>query len=172
MEEVRLRTDESPRPPVGEAILIGLHRAVEAEKFGIRAIGLGEDAVTLAVALAADLVGLLLSLGGDDRNLSVGLRLDLLALLRPLRPIGGGALLPFCLHATEHRLRVLRRQVRALDAHVDDIKAEALGAHDHLIADVGHQSVALVAHDIGDRRPRQTAAQGRVAYDVGDRRLR
>ena len=94
---------------------------------------------------------LLLGLREDDRDLAVGLGLDLLALLRPLRAIGGGALLPLGLHATEHRLRVLRRQIGALDAHVDDLEAEALGAHDHLVADVGHQGVALVAHDVGDR---------------------
>src|ERR1700722_7428711 len=28
-EEVRLRTDERARPPVGEAILVGLHRTIE-----------------------------------------------------------------------------------------------------------------------------------------------
>src|ERR1700727_1191241 len=128
--------------------------STRSARLAVRAKGLGEDAVALAVALAADLVGLLLSLGGDNGNLAVGLRLDLLALLRSLRPIGGGALLSLCLHSTKHRLRVLRGEIRALDAHVDDIDPEALGAHDHLITDIGHQSVSLVAHDIGDRGPR------------------
>src|SRR4029077_10953245 len=153
-EEVRLRTYEGPRAPVGEAILIGLHGAVEAEKLRIGAVGLRENPIALAIALAAGLVCLLLSLSGDDRNLPIRLGLDLLRLLRPLRPIRGGALLPLGLHAPEHGLGVLGRQIGALDAHVDDFNAEALGAGDHLIANVGHQGIALVAYDVGDRRLR------------------
>ena len=68
------------------------------------------------------------------------------------------------LHAAEHRLRILRRQVGALDAHVDDVDAEALGARLHLVADVGHQLVALVAHDVDDRGLRQRAAQRRIQH--------
>src|SRR5579863_2765675 len=101
-EEVGLRTDKRPRPPVLEALLIGLHRAVEGEKLGVRAISRGEDAVALAVALAANLLRLLLSLGEDDGDLAVGLGLDLLGLLRALRTVGRGALLPLGLHAPEH----------------------------------------------------------------------
>ena len=66
------------------------------------------------------------------------------------------------LHAAEYGLRVLRRQVGALNAHVDDGEAKALGAGDHLVADVGHQRVALVAHDVGDRGPRQRAPERKL----------
>ena len=163
-EEVRLRTDKGARPPVIEAVLIGLHRAVEGEKLRVGAIGLGEDAVALAVALAADLLGLLLSLRKDDGDLAVRLGLDRLALLRPLRAVGGGALLPLGLHAAEYGLRVFGRQVGALDAHIDDGEAKALGAGDHLVADVGHQRVALVAHDVGDRGLRQCSAKRGVQH--------
>ena len=45
----------SPRLHAG---LVGLHRAVEGEEVRILAEGLGEDAVALGVALAADLLGL------------------------------------------------------------------------------------------------------------------
>src|SRR6516162_2599794 len=82
-EEVRLRTDQRPRLTVGETVLIGLHRAVEGKELRVRAVGLGEDAVALAVALAADLLRLLLGLRGDDRHLPIRLGLDLLGLLRP-----------------------------------------------------------------------------------------
>ena len=55
-------TDQRPRRPAAEAVLIGLHRAVEREEFRVGAKSFGEDAVALAVAFAADLLGLLLSL--------------------------------------------------------------------------------------------------------------
>src|SRR6185312_4660950 len=87
-EEIGFRTDQGVRMPVVEALLIGLHRAIEGEELGVRAISLGEDAVALAVALAANLLRLLLSLGEDDRDLAVGLGLDLLGLLRALRTVG------------------------------------------------------------------------------------
>ena len=41
-----------------QPVLIGLHRAVEGEEVGILAVGLGEDAVALGVAVAARLLGL------------------------------------------------------------------------------------------------------------------
>src|SRR5271166_5789789 len=167
-EEIGLGTDErAGRPavrPAAEAVLIGLHRAVEREEFRVRAVSFGEDAVALAVAFAADLLGLLLSLRCDDGDFAVRFGLDLLALLRSLRTIGCRPLLALGLHAAEYGLRVLRRQVGALNAHVDDGEAKALGAGDHLVADVGHQRVALVAHDVGDRGPRQRAPERRVQH--------
>src|SRR5271165_6474851 len=106
-EEVRLGAHQRPGLPVLESALVGLHRAVEGEELRVGAVGLGEDAVAFAVALAADLLGLLLRLGGDDGDLAVRLRPDLLSLLRALRAIGGRALLPLGLHAVEHRLGIL-----------------------------------------------------------------
>src|SRR5271166_833565 len=98
-EEVRLRADQRPGLSVAEAVLVGLHGPVKREEFRIGAVGVGEDAVAFAVAFAANLLGLLLGLGGDDRHLAVGFGLDLLALLRPLGAVGRGALLPLGLHA-------------------------------------------------------------------------
>src|SRR5271163_4425523 len=162
-EEIRLRTEDRARFAL-EARIVGLHRAIEREKLGVLAVGLGENAVALAIALAADLVGLLLGLGDRHRHLGVGVSLDLLALLRALRAERGGKTLALRLHAMEHRLGILLWQVGALDADVDDLDAEALGPRLHLVADIRHQGIALVAHDVDDRRLGERAPQRRIQH--------
>ena len=57
-EEVRIRPQHQAGVAVLQAPFIGLHGAVEGEEIRILAIGVGEDAVALGVALAADLLGL------------------------------------------------------------------------------------------------------------------
>ena len=58
-----------------EAGLVGLHRAVEGEEVRILAEGLGEDAVALGVALAADAARTSrLRLGDQHRHVAVGAR--------------------------------------------------------------------------------------------------
>ena len=63
-EELRIRLQHHAGVVVLQARLVGLHRAVEGEEIRILAEGFGEDAVALAVALAADLLGL----GGAPRR--------------------------------------------------------------------------------------------------------
>src|SRR5579883_2833387 len=87
-EEIRFRTEHEARVAGFERRLIGLHRAVEGEEVRVLAIGFGEDAVALGVALAANLLGFLLRLGDRHRDLAIGFGLDLLALLRALRAKG------------------------------------------------------------------------------------
>src|SRR6516164_1710847 len=57
LEEIRLRPQHQTGIVGTQAGLVGLHRAVKGEEAGILAVGLGEDAVSLGVALAARLLG-------------------------------------------------------------------------------------------------------------------
>ena len=57
-EEIAIGLEHHAGVVVPQAGLVGLHRAVEGEEVGIVAEGLGEDAVALGIALAADLLGL------------------------------------------------------------------------------------------------------------------
>ena len=61
-----------------------------------------------------------ISLRGDDRDLAVGLGLDRLALLRPLRAIGSRSLLALGLHAAEHGLRILGRASACVQCMMPD----------------------------------------------------
>ena len=88
-----------------------------------------------------------------------------LALLRALGAELGRLALPFGLHAVIDRLAVLLRQVGAADAHVDDVNAERLRVMIELIAHLRHQLLALVAHDVGQRRLAEHAAQRRIEQD-------
>ena len=144
--------------------LVSLHRAIEGEELRIGAIGLGEDPVTLAVAFTADLFRLLLSRRNRHCHLAIRLRLDLGALLRALRAVGGRALLTLGLHAAKHGFRVFLGQVGALDAHVGNLDAETPRAHAHLVTDVSHQMIALGAHDVADGGVRKRGAQRRIQH--------
>ncbi len=59
-EEGRFRRENEARVVALESCLIGLHRTVEGEKVRILAIGRREDLVARGIALAADLIRLLL----------------------------------------------------------------------------------------------------------------
>jgi hypothetical protein len=73
-----------------------------------------------AVHLGQDKYGnITISLRGD-RDLAVGLGLDLLALLRPLRAIGSRSLLALGLHAAEHGLRILGRASACIQCMMPD----------------------------------------------------
>src|SRR5262249_18166667 len=56
-EEVRIRLDHEPRVVRPQARFVGLHRAIEAEKAGVMAIGVGENPVAFGVACAPHLFG-------------------------------------------------------------------------------------------------------------------
>src|SRR5262249_48837732 len=109
-----------------ETDVVGLHRAIEGEEIRILAVGLGEDTVALAVALATGLLRLRGRLGDQDGDLAVGPRADLLRLLAALGADAGRDTLERGLHALIDRLAVLLRQIGAPDAHVDDGNAEGL----------------------------------------------
>src|SRR3974377_1736076 len=100
------------------AALIRLHGAIEAEKVGVLAIGVGEDAVALGVALAADVFRLRTGLGEEHPHVTVGVGAAFLALLAALGANLGGFALPLGLHALVDRLAFLLRQIDTPDAHV------------------------------------------------------
>src|SRR6476659_9124311 len=78
--------------------LVGRHRAVEGEEFGIPAIGLGEQAVAFGVADAVGLLGGRIGIGDDDDRFAIGLGADLLRLLAALGTEFLGLALTFVLH--------------------------------------------------------------------------
>src|SRR4029077_1134454 len=114
-EEIRIRPKHKPRIAVLQALLVGLHGTVESEEVGIAVIRVGKDAIALAVALTAGLLGLGVGLGEQDGHVAVGPGPDLLALLASLGPELGRFALALSLHALVHRLAVLLRQVGAAD---------------------------------------------------------
>src|SRR5262245_10503505 len=116
-EELRIRLEQHARIVGAHPRLVGLHRAVEREEVGIPTIGLGENAVTLAVALAAGLLTFRLRVGEQHGDLAIGLGADLLRALGALRAQLRRLLLALGLHALIDRLAVLLRQVGAANAH-------------------------------------------------------
>ncbi len=100
-------------------------------------------------------------LGDENRDVAVGARADFLRALRALGAELRRLALAFGLHALIHRLAVLLRQIGAADADVDDLDAVGLGVAVELIADTRHQLRAFVAHDMGERRLAEHAAQRR-----------
>src|SRR5581483_2714329 len=98
-----------------EALLIGLHRAVEAEEVGVAPECLGEDAIALGVAFAAQALALARGFRLDDRGLAVAVGAEFCRLALAL-----GA------HAVEDVLGILLRQVGALDAHIYHLEPELL----------------------------------------------
>src|SRR5580700_187211 len=57
-EEIGIWPQHEPRVIGAQPRLVGLHGSVEGEEIRILAVGFGEDAVALGVALAARLLGL------------------------------------------------------------------------------------------------------------------
>ena len=106
-EEIGVRPEHQPRIAALQALLVGLHRAVESEEIRIAVIGVGKDAIALAVALAADLLGARIGLGQQHGHVAIGLGADLLALLAALGAEFGRLSLPLSLHALIDRLAVL-----------------------------------------------------------------
>src|SRR5580704_14549627 len=122
-EEIRIRPQHQMRVAVLHAAFVSLHRAVESKEPLILAIGLGVNAITLGVALAADLLGLRRGFRQQYGDIAIGPGSDLLGLLAALGAELGRLALPLGLHALIDRLAVLLRQVDAADAHVDDVDA-------------------------------------------------
>src|SRR5690348_13890663 len=84
-EEIRIRLEQQTRVVVLQALLVGLHGAIEREEVGVLAAeGLGEDAVALTVALAADPLARRLRLGQQHGHVAIGLGADLLRALAAL----------------------------------------------------------------------------------------
>src|SRR3984957_8104315 len=119
LEEVGIRPQQEPGVAALQPVLIGRHRTVEREEIGILAVGLGEQPVAFAVAVAAHLFGSRIGFGDDDGGFAIGVGPDLLRLLAALRAEFGGLALPLGLHALIDRLAVLLRQIGAPDPDVD-----------------------------------------------------
>ena len=119
----------------------------------------------VGVALAAHLLARRLSVGKQNGDVAVGLGADFLRALTALGAELAPLPLPFGLHALVHRLAVLLRQVGAPDADVDDVDAERLRLAVELVAHARHQLGAIVAHDFGERRLAEHAAQRRIEQD-------
>ena len=96
------------------------------------------------------------------RHVAVGLGLDGLRELRALRADVGSFALALRLHALEHRLAVLLRQVGAAQADVHHLDAEAVRLAVHVVADLLHQPGAVRADHRGETRFRQHGADSRV----------
>src|SRR6202035_2605194 len=98
-EEIRVRPQHQVRVAVLHAAFVSLHRAVEAEEPRILDVGLGVDAISLGVSLAADLLGLGGSVGQQHRDVAIGPGPDLLPLLAALGAELRRLALPLGLHA-------------------------------------------------------------------------
>src|SRR5260370_42342784 len=77
-EEFRVGLEQHAGVAGFQARLVGLHRTVEREELGIPAEGFGEDAIALAIALAAGLLALRLRFGQQHRDIAVRPPADLL----------------------------------------------------------------------------------------------
>ena len=155
------------RIAAGEGRVVGGHRAVEGEEVRVFAIGIGVDLVALGIALAAIGVGLLLRLADEHHHVAVGLGLDRLLLLLALGTVLGRLAGALRVHPGEDLLGDLPRQVGTADADVDRLDAEALRLGVHLVADLGHQLGAVVAHDLRQVGLAEHAADRRV-HDVAE----
>ncbi len=159
-EELRIRLQHHPRIVVAHAVLVGLHRAVESKELGpVASERLGENAVALAIALAAKLLALRGRLGHQHGDVAIGLGADLLRLLAALGAEFGGLALTLGLHALIDRLAVLVRQVGAADTHVHHGNPVHLRLLVELLAHPRHQLRAVVAHNVGERGLAQHAPQ-------------
>src|SRR5439155_15650458 len=105
-EEIGIRLQQIAGIVALQPVLIGRHRAIEGEEVGVLAIGLGKQAVTFAIALAAGLLGLGVGFRHDHGGFAIGAGADFLGLLAALSPELGGLALPLGLHALIDRLAV------------------------------------------------------------------
>ena len=144
LEELAVRRQQHARVRRLHALLVGLHRAVEAEEVRIAVERIGEDAVALGVALAAHALALAGGLGLDDGDLAIGVGADAVGCARAFGAELGRLALALGAHAVEDVLGVLLGQVGALDAHVDHFEAELLALLVDLLGDPLHQRFALV----------------------------
>ncbi len=158
-EELRIRAEHQAGIASLQRRLIGLHGAVEPKEIRVLVEGRGIGPVPLGVALALDALRFAGGVGLDHRHLAVGRGAD-----APRRALAfgtpfGGLALPLGLHPAIDRLHVGLRQVDALDTDIDDLDAERLGFGVHLARDGAHQFLAPVAHDGGEGRAAENAAQ-------------
>src|SRR4029453_7076334 len=161
-EEIRIGPQQQASVALLQSLLVGLHRAIEREEIRVPTIGVGEDAIALGIALAADALSRRRRLSQQNGYVAIGLGFDLLRAPRALGTELRGFLLPLGLHARIDGLAVLFRQVRATDAYVDDVDAESLGFTFQLAAHFRHQLFALVAHDLHQRDLAEHASQRRI----------
>src|SRR5215813_1153941 len=110
-EEIRVRPQQQARIGLLQSLLVSLHGAVEREELRVLAIGLGEDAIALGVAVAADALGRRGRLRRKHSHVAVSLGADLLR-----APAAFGAelrsfLLALGLHALIDRQAVLLGQI-------------------------------------------------------------
>ena len=145
-EELRIGAEQHARVRRLQRALIGLHRAIEREEIRILAEGLGEDAVLLRIARTTDTLGLAGRLGLQHRHAAVGRGADAPGGLLALGADLGCLALTLGLHAAINGEAVRLGQIGPLDADIEDRDAEALAFGVHLLGDLLHQGVALIAH--------------------------
>src|SRR5260370_38382294 len=126
-EEIGVGVEQHARVVVAQPGLIGLHRAVEAEEVAVPAVGVGEDAVALGIALAANLLGPGGCVRDQHGDVAVGLGADFLRALAALGAELRRLALALGLHPLMDLLAVLAGQTGPADAHVDDRDAERTG---------------------------------------------
>src|SRR5207248_1647958 len=110
-EEFGIRLEQHARVVGAQTRLIGLHRSIEGEELRIAAECLGEDPITLGIALAADLLTLRLRLRLQHGDIAIRPGADLLCSLQAER----AELLRLALALGDHPLvdglAVLLRQI-------------------------------------------------------------
>src|SRR5262245_38625072 len=168
-EELALRRQDQ-RGAAAERGAIRVQRALEGIEVRVAAVRLGEDVRSLRVARAAHHLPRLLRVGEDDLHVLVRLGADFARLLVTLGTELLRLTLALAAHAAEHRLLVLLRKVRTLDADVDHLDPVDLGLLGAARGDVRHQRLALVAHDLAQRVAPERLAEIRVD-DVVEARL-
>ena len=72
LEELRVGAQQQPRIAGPQRAFVGLHRTVEGEELRVLVEGLGEDAVPLGIARAADALRFAGGVGLDHGDLAVG----------------------------------------------------------------------------------------------------
>ena len=132
------------------------------KKLRIPPESLGEDAVLVRIALAAQFLGLPIGLGPNDRRLALGLGTDGLRLLLAVGAKIRRLALTLGAHALVDGLAVGGRQIDSGQAHVDHLDAQACGLPVHVGLNAVHQLRALGADDGIPGGAGEDVAHGRV----------
>src|SRR5947209_3352602 len=88
-EEIRVGLQQHARVVGVQAVLVGLHRAVECKEFRIISVCLSENAIAFGITLTANLFALLRCFSKKHGDLAIRLRADLLGALASLGAIFG-----------------------------------------------------------------------------------
>ena len=138
---------------------VGFQRTHIVVELRITPKGFGIDRCGPCVALALQVLGLLVGLGKNDLLLAVGIAADLPRLFFALGAVTLGDTLALGDHAVEDTGVDFLRQVGALDPHVHDLDAEGVQAFLSSHCHVRHDRLAPLVNDLLQLMPGKLCPQ-------------